>query len=118
MGTNNLSSSGDNFQFQTHIYTEDSKKTEYIIDDLDPMQANNFNSRSLLVPTAGLSDYGIPSDQYESYEDERDDSMGEGVTSRQISYQDDHFVKNTCVGTDDLELLMLEDQQLNDVISS
>lgn len=105
MITNNVSSSGD-FQIQNHIYGQDeSKLTHYEgIEEKPPQtimseEANLEKSTSMIVyMQQDLSE--SKSNEIYPYED-----------SRQI-------VKNTCVGTDELELLMLEDQQNIDSLSS
>ncbi len=54
--THNLSSSGENYIFHNHIYSKEPKKLEYVVEDIDMPPEYQTHSKSLLVPTAGLSD--------------------------------------------------------------
>lgn len=96
MITNNVSSSCD-FQIQNHIYAQDeSKLTHYGAEERVP-QAILSESGGLLGNSARILVY-----MQQDLSDKSEQTMH--------PYEDQQIVKNTCVGTDELELLMLEDQ--------
>lgn len=122
MATNNLSSSGENFQFHNHIYTEDSRgKTEFMIEDIETGVHHILVAQSLSrdMTRSKDTDFGITRDLLN--ETIGNSSRFHDSHLKEISLSDNDMmqeVKNEGVGTDELELLMLEDQHNHDIISS